>query len=263
MSSNRFFIIDGNPAKGDVVVLGEGESRHLFKVVRARPGDEVTLLDGNGGIYRSVIRTGGTIGGVRKGSDVTAEITSVERAEPGCPVDIALPIIKSGRMDLAVEKCAEIGVRRIIPIQFGRSIWRGAQREAEKKRERLERKVVAACKQSGNPWFTKIEPVTAFNGLLARLNEYGVVYLADSRGRPFSSVLREREGCRHKSDSQAGKPAMLGISGPEGGLTDTEREALVSAGAVKVSLGLNRLRSETSSFLVASLLILWDKESRA
>ena len=135
MSQERFFIIDGSPAKGDVVVLGEGESRHLFKVVRAKPGDEVTLLDGEGGKYRAVIRTGGTIGGLKKGSGVTAEIVSAIQAGPGYAVDVAVPLIKSHRMDLAVEKCAEMGVRRIIPFQCERSIWKGGEKESRKKQD--------------------------------------------------------------------------------------------------------------------------------
>lgn len=53
---------------------------------------------------------------------------------------------------------------------------------------------------------------------------------------------------------------MIGIVGPEGGFTEMEREAVLSAGAVKVSLGLNRLRSETSAFLIASGMILCKKD---
>ena len=256
MSSVRFFIINESPARGDVVVLGEGEARHLFKVVRAKQGDEVTLLDGEGGMYKAMIRTGGTIGGLKKSSEVTAEIVAEMQAGPVFTVDIAVPLIKSHRMDIAVEKCAEIGVRRIIPFQCERSIWKGGEKEAQKKRERLERKVAAACKQSGNPWFTKIEPVTPFAGFLDRLKDYGRIYLADADGMSFPALLRKEDG------TPAHELEMLGITGPEGGLTETEKEALVSAGAVKVSLGLNRLRSETSSFLIASLMILCKKDGK-
>ncbi len=250
MSSERFFIIDGSPSEGESVSLGEGESRHLLKVVRAKSGDEVTLLDGEGGSYRAVIRTGGMIGGLKKGSGVTAEIISVTKAGPAFAVDIAMPMIKSHRMVFAIEKCAELGVRRIIPFQCERSIWKGGEKESGKKQERLERKVAAACKQSGNPWFTKIEPVAPFAGLVGRLKDYGSIYLADPGGRPFSStfgLLKEPH-------------EMIAVVGPEGGFTGIEMEALESAGAVKVSLGLNRLRSETSAFLMASGMILCKKE---
>ncbi len=246
-----------------MVVLGEGESRHLFKVVRANPGDEVTLLDGEGGRYRAVIRTGGAIGDPKKGSGVTAEIVSAIQAGPVCTVDVAVPLIKSHRMDLAIEKCAEMGVRRIIPFQCERSIWKGGEREALKKRERLERKVAAACKQSGNPWFTRIEPVTPFTRFLGSLKGYGRIYLADADGISFPAVLREQGGPGRTHGTPARDLEMLGIAGPEGGLTESEKEALVSAGAVKVSLGLNRLRSETSSFLIVSLMILWEKDRKA
>ena len=87
--------------------IAAGESRHLFRVVRARPGDEVTLLDGKGGVYGAVIAPG-------PGS--RAEVISVEHAERAVSVDIAIPVIKAGRMDYAVEKCAELGVRQYLQI---------------------------------------------------------------------------------------------------------------------------------------------------
>ncbi len=250
MSSERFFIINESPSEGDFVTLGDGESRHLFKVVRARPGDDVTLLDGEGSTYRAVISTGGTIGGLKKGSSVTAEVITVEKADPAFIVDIAMPLIKSHRMDYAIEKCAEMGVRSIIPFRCERSIWKGGEEEAGKKRERLERKVAAACKQSGNPWFTRIEPVATFAGLTKMLDGYDGVYLADAEGASFSEAF----GSRDTSGD------VIGIVGPEGGFTGMEREAILSAGAVRVSLGLNRLRSETSAFLIASGMILCKKE---
>ncbi len=250
MSSERFFIIDGSPREGETVSLGEGESRHLFKVVRAKPGDEVTLLDGKGGSYRAVIMTGGSIGGLKKGAGVTAEIISVTKTGPAFAVDIAMPLIKSHRMDFAIEKCAELGVRSIIPFRCERIIWKGGEKESGKKRERLERKVASACKQSGNPWFTKIEPVAPFPGLVERLKDYGSIYLADAGGRPFSSTF----GMLRESSE------MIAVVGPEGGFTGIEMEAIESAGAVRVSLGLNRLRSETSAFLMASGMILCKRD---
>jgi 16S rRNA (uracil1498-N3)-methyltransferase len=250
MPSERFFIIDRSPSEGEAVSLGEGESRHLFKVVRAQPGDEVTLLDGEGGSYRAVILTGGTIGGLKKGAGVMAEIISVTKAGPAFAVDIAMPVIKPHRMDFAIEKCAELGVRRIIPFRCERIIWKGGEKESRKKQERLERKVASACKQSGNPWFTKVEPVVSFAGLVERLKDYGSIYLADADGRPFSSIF----GMMKETHD------MIAVVGPEGGFTGIEMEAFESAGAVNVSMGLNRLRSETSAFLMASGMILCKKD---
>jgi 16S rRNA (uracil1498-N3)-methyltransferase len=259
MPSERFFIVDQQLSEGDLVSVGKDEAHHLFRVVRARPGDEVTLLDGKGGIYRAVIRSGGAIGGLRKGSDVTAEILSVERAEPLYAVDIAIPMIKMNRMDFAVEKCAEIGVRRIIPFHSTRSVWKGDEGEGLKKCKRLRRKVAAACKQSGNPWFTEIEDIITFEALPAVMGSYGMNCLADACGEPVSSLINRQNGFPGSNDRGGGPMEILGIVGPEGGFTDSEKESIVAAGAVEISLGLNRLRSETSAFLLASMMILWKK----
>jgi len=238
MSHQRYFIVSGRPSEGDVVSLREAEGHHLFRVNRAKTGDEFVLLDGEGGIYRAAIDSA---------SEMTARIISAEKAEPVLPVDMALPMIKQGRMDYAVEKCAEMGIRSIIPFTCERSVWKGDSREAEKKRERFAKKVEAACKQSGNPWFTRIEPVHGFPALVEGLSAYESVFLADPDGVRFSEAFSVPCGT-------AG--VTIGVTGPEGGLTGGEKEALVSAGAALVSLGLNRLRSETSAFLLASGMIL-------
>ena len=129
-------------------------------------------------------------------------------------------------------------------------MWKGRAEETRRKVDRLERKVAAACKQSGNPWFTRIEDVASFEGLIGRLGDYSLVYLADPRGRPFSGAFG------HIADPGD----VIGIVGPEGGLTEAEMESLASVGAVKVSLGMNRLRTETSAFLIASGMILCKKD---
>jgi 16S rRNA (uracil1498-N3)-methyltransferase len=241
MSSERFFIIKGKHSEGETVELIGDESIHLFKVMRARPGEEVSLLDGSGGTYRAVIRSASAV-----------EITEVSRTGPPPPVDMAIPLLKAGRMEFAVEKCAELGIRRIIPFRCERSIWRGTDRDADRKSARLEKKAAAACKQSGNPWFTEIAPVVSFTELVGRLGAYSTIFLADSGGKPFAWTFE-----RPVAESGA-----IGIVGPEGGLSPSEMKALASSGAVKVALGPNRLRSETSAVLLASGMLLSGADGR-
>ena len=74
------------------------------------------------------------------------------------------------------------------------------------------------------------------SGLLARLPGYRRVYLADGGGAGLEET--------------GGPPAeggILAVVGPEGGLTGQERDELVSCGAIPVSLGKARLRSETAA----------------
>jgi 16S rRNA (uracil1498-N3)-methyltransferase len=229
MARDRFFVSRGaSPREKRVVLTGE-EYHHLVRVTRAREGDGVTVLDGSGGVFETIVHRIGR-------DEAILDIRSYREAEPPPRIDMALALTRAHRLDFAVEKCAEIGLRRFVPFIAQRSAWRGGEHETAHKRERLERKVLAACKQSGNPYFPAVEPVMDFNALLDMICGYGMVCLADRAGDPAEfPVVGER------------RIDMLGVVGPEGGLTDRERELIAACGAVSISLGPHALRSETAA----------------
>jgi len=225
MAHRRYFYIRTENIEGETGYLDRDESHHLLSVCRAHTGDEINLLDGEGGIYRALINqsSGGTVR-----FRIVESKTEKKRFRP----DIAISVIKGGRMDLAVEKCAEIGVGKIIPFRSSRTVWQGGDKDACRKGERLSRKVLAACKQSGQPFFPEVEPVVDYSEMLKRASSYQGIYLAERRGRKVNGPA-------------AG--SSIGIVGPEGGFTEGEKEEALAAGAVPLYLGDSRLRTETAA----------------
>ena len=236
--SDRYFLVEPGAASEGVVALGGSEFHHCVHVSRVRPGDVVKLLDGRGCTYEARMRR---IGAREAWFDVISCRT--EREMP--PVDIALGIIKAPRFDLAVEKCTELGVRRLIPFASERSVWRGGAAEAGRAVERMRRKILASCKQSGQPYFPGIDAPVDFEALVERLGSYAAAFLAEQHCEEGASALV----------SDAGNGPVLGIVGPEGGLTPGERAGLVAGGAVPVSLGPFRLRGETAAICLAYRLM--------
>ncbi len=233
MSVERYFICPPESIGSGGIIITGPEAHHLSRVVRARIGDMVNLLDGEGTVARA------RVSGIDD-SSVRLDTVSIEVKEPQYPVDIAVSLIKAGRMDQIVEKSAELGVRRVIPVLSDRSVWRGGGKEADKKRERLRRKAVSACKQSGQPYFPVIEKVTGIGDLAGMMSGFNAVYLADRGGGDIASV------------STAGdERGVLGIVGPEGGFTDEETKIIISSGAKRVTLGPNRLRADTAAVCLA------------
>ncbi|MFO7914845.1 MAG: RsmE family RNA methyltransferase [Candidatus Krumholzibacteriales bacterium] len=225
MAHRRYFYVRNDNITGETGHIDPDEAHHLLSVCRARKGDTVDLLDGEGGIYRAVITdfAGGT---------VEFRLLESRMEERRFRPDIAIAVIKGGRMDIAVEKCAEIGVGRIIPYRSSRTVWRGGGEDARRKRERLHRKVVAACKQSGQPFFPEVEEVVDFSEMLEIASSYHGIYLADRAGKKLDGPAAE---------------SSVGIVGPEGGLSAGERQQALAAGAVPVCLGDTRLRTETAA----------------
>jgi len=220
-----------------MIVLRGAEFHHSVRVSRVRPGDVVKLLDGRGVTYEARVAHVGA-------REVSFEVLSRERAHEGASVDIALAVIKAPRFDLAVEKCTELGIRRLIPFIAERGLWRGAADESGLKIDRIRRKIVSSCKQSGQPFFPEIAAPASLDELIERLASYAAVFLAERpSGATTTGVLEGSDG------------PVLGIVGPEGGLTSDERARLVAKGAIPLSLGPFRLRSETAAICLSYRLL--------
>jgi 16S rRNA (uracil1498-N3)-methyltransferase len=229
MAEIRHFAVDPDSVQGGKAILKGEEFHHLARVVRSRVGSKVRLLDGSGTIYEATVSDIGP-------DEVLLDISSSDLSRHPPLIDIAISAIKAPRLDLVAEKCSEIGLRRLIVFYSARSMRKPGRAGDGAKVDRLRRKALSACKQSGQPFFPEIFVVGGIKDVTAIFAECESVYIADREGgRPAETV----------SDHQGG-PA-LGIVGPEGGFTDEEREIILSAGAEPMSLGDNRLRSETAA----------------
>lgn len=236
MSSSRFFIIKPESILDEKVILDGAEAHHLRRVVRVKVGQEVSLLDGCGGKYSANVRE-------MDEHSILMDIVSSESVKRKAEVDLALALFKPSRMEMAVEKCTELGIRKIIPFLAERSMQRGDGSTFRNKRERLVRKVESASKQSGQPWFPEISDLLSMQELISIFPCYSSIFLAD---------MADNSGDIPTASLQ---DPCLGIIGPEGGLTSKEGDLLCANGAEPVSLGSTRLRSETAAICLGYSLI--------
>ncbi len=238
MPDKYFFISPEKVHESGIITVEGEEAHHMLHVVRLRPGDSVSLLDGKGKVYRGVLRSRG-----RNSAEVEV-VEVIEMPPPG--VDIAVGVIKEQRLSWAVEKCTEIGIGSFIPFVSKRSVWSGDTEKRLRKTERLRRKAMAACKQAGQAFLPDVKEVLSFEALLDVVKDYGFAFLADKDGIAVTSV---DDGAFASASN-----GILGIVGPEGGLEEFEREALLKIGVVPLNLGSSTLRSETAASCLAFLL---------
>ena len=93
------------------VVFPPEEEHHLRQVLRLGNGAEVEVLDGCGALYRVVVEQG------LQGSALVGRVLSVERIEAAKPfISVALALGRKERTRMAVEKLAELGCHRIVPL---------------------------------------------------------------------------------------------------------------------------------------------------
>lgn len=198
-------------------MLAAEDRHHLERVLRLRPGEEVTVSDGAGGWRRC--RFGPQL-------EPDGDIERVDRPWP--EVTVAFAVVKGQRPEWAVQKLTEVGVDRIVPLLTARSVVRWPPGEEGGQVARLRRVAREAAVQSRRVWLPRVEAVARFE---------------EAAAWP-GAALAHRGGGR----PSLARPTVL--IGPEGGWDEAE----LAAGPPLVALGPAVLRAETAAVVAGVLL---------
>ena len=235
----RFYLADGLQP-GQNISLPENVIRHLH-VLRVREGEEITLFNGNGHNYPTRLLS------LAKRQAV-AEVLSEQAADNESPLAISLiQAVSSGeRMDFTLQKSVEMGVTEIFPVSSARSIVKLSGERAEKRQERWQEIVIAACEQCGRNRIPTVHPLLPLPQRLQQLPQSDVHLLM---------------GLHHPTSLKAIQPAPQRITlmiGPEGGWSPEEEAAAFQTGFQSILLGKRVLRTETAALAaIAAMQTLW------
>ncbi len=222
-----FYLSPPWPDPGGDVLLSPEESRHAARVMRVRPSDALRVVDGEG-------REATAVAGALEGGRLRVRLTRIDRGtgEASRIGTLALPWIRSAaRLEWALEKGTELGVSDFAIFGADRSVHRGLA-AVEGKRERWRRITLAAMKQCGRASWP---PVAVYPDLAALLaaDASAPLWVADPAGE--TSVPPEAP------------PRRILLVGSEGGWSGPEEALLGARGALRLSLGPRRLRTETAA----------------
>jgi 16S rRNA (uracil1498-N3)-methyltransferase len=219
-------------------VLGQDESKHCIRALRKKVGEHIEITDGKGHIFCSLIER-------IEGGLVHAAAESVREIpmNRNYRLHIAIaPTKNPERFEWFLEKATEIGIDRITPLICDRS------EKQNLKRERAERILVSAMKQSLNAWLPELESPAAFKEFIAR----------DLTGQKFIPHCETGEKQEIHQAVVRGENVIL-LVGPEGDFTREEIEAAIMLGFSPVSFGENRLRTETAGLYAVTAISLLNK----
>ena len=234
----RIFIPKADLSAGSMEVTGE-DHRHLAFSLRMKPGEDVTVCDGNGNDIRCKIAS--------VASDRTVLIPLEEKPcenEPPFPLTLFQALPKGEKTDWIIQKSVEFGVCEIGFFQGERSVARLAVGEIAKKRDRWQKIADGAARQCGRGILPQIS-VLSFRDALAKAAE-GPAFFCHCGGEalPLPSFLK-----------RLSSPSRLSFFvGPEGGFSDGEVYAARSAGLPLVSLGNRILRCESASLFTLACI---------
>lgn len=213
--------------------LGDDEARHALKVLRLDAGDTLCVTDGRGNLYTCRIDSAD-----RRRCELTLH---AEQVQSGCgqlPYRLTMAVAPTkniDRFEWFLEKATEVGVSEIIPMETAHSERRTL------KSERSEKVIAAAMKQSLKCYCPQLHPMTPFAELLSR----------PFAGRKFIAHCDAGGERRFLGDLlHAGEDAVV-LIGPEGDFSAEEIAAALAHGFEPVTLGHQRLRTETAAVVAA------------
>jgi len=206
--------------------LNEEESKHAVRVLRLEPGAEVQLIDGRGGLYTAQIKDAHP---KRTILQITSVITAYNKRNYYLHIAIA-PTKNLDRLEWFLEKATEIGIDEISLI-----ICRRSERK-EVKVDRLNKIIISAIKQSLKAYHPVLNGPVAFDAFISRQFE-GQNFIAHCENTAKTSLSNELKK----------QGEYLILIGPEGDFTPVEIEMALHNGFKAITLGDNRLRTETAA----------------
>ena len=217
-----------------LITLEPDESKHLCRVLRKKQGEHVYVTNGQGSLFECIILEANP----KKTSLKILNTTEVE--EETFHVHLAIAPTKSpDRMEWMVEKITEIGFHELTLLETMNS------ERSYLKTDRLEKKIISACKQSLKYRIPTLHPVTKLDQIIqsGEFEDY----------QKFIAYVDENHN-HHLFDSAKANGKYLVLIGPEGDFAPIEIEKALAAGFKPVSLGRARLRTETAGLAAVQML---------
>ncbi len=214
-----------------ILRLDPDESRHAIKVLRLRSGDTIELTDGYGFLYQAI---------VQEANPKECSFTIVEKKEiPSRDFTIAIAIAPTKNMDRTewfIEKAVEIGIDKIHFLMCENSERKTVNQE------RIVKITVSAMKQSGQSRLPYVSGLIPFTEIISQTADQKFICYVDASNPDLLKTMANP------------KKNYLVLIGPEGDFTKEEIELAIDHGFKKVSLGPNRLRTETAALTACQVL---------
>ena len=215
---------------GNTVIINNEEQQHIVKVLRMKSGEEIFVTDGKGNLAKGNL--------VFEGKKVHLEILEIKEKLPNFSPQLHIAIAPTkniDRIEFFVEKAVEMGISEITFLQTEKT---------ERKNisiEKLTKQAISASKQSLRFHFPKMNDLVKFSDFIKNLD-------AETT---FVAHCNENLERIHLKDIDS-RENITFLIGPEGDFSDKEIQILVENGIKAVSLGNQRLRTETAGIFVAA-----------
>ena len=227
---NLFF---SRQIQGQTGILDSAESHHAIKVMRLKQGDEVSIIDGKGGLYEGII----SIEDPKK-CEIEILHSQQDYGKRNFSLHIAIaPTKNTERFEWFLEKATEIGISMITPL-----ICMHSERKTLRE-DRLQKVIMSAVKQSQSAYLPVLQPMISFSEFIKREQE-GTKLIAHCIDEDKKELIKLRTRERD----------FILLIGPEGDFDKKEISQALENGFQAVSLGNSRLRTETAGVAACQII---------
>lgn len=238
------FFVSNNQIKQNVIEIIGNDVNHISNVLRLSINDEIVICNkdiGENYITRII---------EIKKDKIICEVLE-KNIEDTNKVEITIfqGLPKADKMELIIQKCTELGVTEITPVQMERCVVKLDLKSESKKIERWQKIAEAASKQCRRNSICKINSVTNIKNICNVVEDYDILLVPyeEEQKTSFKEILHSYVNAKNL------KIAI--VIGPEGGFDKKEIDSLKETGAKIITLGKRILRTETVAIAMTSAIM--------
>ncbi|MBQ3419157.1 MAG: 16S rRNA (uracil(1498)-N(3))-methyltransferase [Erysipelotrichaceae bacterium] len=221
------FFVNELIENNELVSLDADVLYQLKKVLRVNNGYTFRLVDNDSNVYLCHFEN--------NHARIINKI--IENNELDTNITVILSLIKNDKMDFAIQKLCELGVKRIVPYKAYRSVVK--EGKATNKIDRFKKIAKEACEQSHRNIIPEITDFINIKEIKNYMNDINVIAYENE-----DNIVNN-----FKCNS------ITILIGPEGGFDEKELEIIKNLGFNSISLGKRILRAETAAIYLTSLIV--------
>ena len=233
------FYVNPKDIKDKFFVIENEQFHYLSTVRRFSTGDEINIFDGLGNSYKARIDS------IDRASMKGTILSSKTFVLPKTNISLYTAIPKGERFDWLIEKAGEIGVSKIVPVIYLRSV---VKELSENKIERYKKISISASSQSWRADIMPIDKPVKFNEVVKKVSKekdtLNFLPWESEEDKNILGLLNENKDIKNINI----------FIGPEGGFDKSEIDVAVKNNFKTVTLGKNILRVETAAIVASSIV---------
>ncbi len=241
MTAPRFFL-PPECFSPPVVIFPPDRCAQITNVLRLKPGDNVNVIGPDGAEYQVLLTAVN-----RKEVQGRIENTSYPRTEPGIHLELWVCTSRREKVEWIIQKCTEIGASSFRFLISERSLVQNLA-DIESKTVRWQQIAMEAAEQSGRVKVPELLPPLSLKQAVALPDDHDTL-------KCIAWELDEEHTIQELA-GQIGKPSrIILLTGPEGGLSESEVHLAVQHGFQQITLGKRIYRLETAAMVGCVLLL--------